>query len=123
MSRKKKKKEPYAAIKALHPVCLRPELEDLARDLYQHACKGSESVWTELQGKSFKGNPELQKKFLTASHQGMNAAQKKIVEIIQSDEPLTDSHHVLFTGIADAMAWQPSRMQDSSRISACGLEP
>lgn len=106
MSRKKKKKEPYSAIKALQPVCLRPELEDLARDLYQLACKGSESVWTELQGKSFKGNPELQKKFLTASHQGMNAAQKKIVEIIQSDELLTDSHHVLFTGIADAMAWQ-----------------
>lgn len=106
MSRKKKRKEPYAPIKALQPVCLRPELEDLARDLYSLACKGSESVWTELQGKSFKGNPELQKKFLMASHQGMNAAQKKIVEVIQSGAPLTDSHHVLFTGITDAMAWQ-----------------
>jgi hypothetical protein len=61
-------------------------------------------VWAELQKKSFRGNPELQKKFLTASHEGMNAAQKKIIEFIQSDEPLTDSHQVLFTGIADGMA-------------------
>ena len=106
MSTKKQKKEPGVPGAALHPLCLRPEVEHLARDLHKLACKGSESVWAELQGKSFKGNPELQKKFLTASHEGMNGAQKKIIEFILSDEPLTDSHQVLFTGIADAMAWQ-----------------
>jgi hypothetical protein len=106
MSTKKQKKESYVPGAALRPVCLRPEVENLARDLYKLACKGSESVWAELQKKSFEGNPGLQKKFLTASHEGMNAAQKKIIGFIQSDEPLTDSHQVLFTGIADAMAWQ-----------------
>ncbi|WP_152447142.1 hypothetical protein [Janthinobacterium sp. HH01] len=111
MSTKKRKKEPYVPGAALHPVCLRAEVENLARDLHKLACEGSEVVWPELQGKSFKENPELQKKFLTASHEGMNAAQKKIIEFIQSDEPLTDSHHVLFTGIADAMAWQLIRQQ------------
>lgn len=36
----------------------------------------------------------------------MNRAQKKMIEFIRSDEPLAGSHQVLFTGIADAMAWQ-----------------
>jgi len=36
----------------------------------------------------------------------MNAAQKKLVELTQSQEPLTDSHVVLIRGIADAMVWQ-----------------
>lgn len=105
-TKKKKKKQSHVPGAALQPVCLRAEVEDLARDLHKFACKGSESVMPELLGKSFKGNPELQEKFLTASHKGMNAAQKKIVEFIQSHEPLSHSHHVLFTGIADAMAWQ-----------------
>lgn len=110
-TKKNKTKKTRLPGEYLQPTCLRPELEDLARDLYKLACKGSESVWPELKGKSFKGNPDLQEKFLTASHAGMNAAQKKIIEFIQSEQPLTDSHHVLFTGIADAMAWQLIRHQ------------
>jgi hypothetical protein len=78
-----KKKNMYDPFTALHPVSFRPELEDLARELYQLACKGSEPLWEEMKElESFKGNPVLQKKFLFASHAGMNAAQKKIVELI-----------------------------------------
>lgn len=46
--RKKKTKVRYDPFTALHPVSLRPELEGLARDLYQLACKGSEPVWAEM---------------------------------------------------------------------------
>lgn len=111
MSTKKKTtktKSTYDPFTALHPVSLRPELEGLARELYQLACRGSEPLWEEMKGleDGFKGNPDLQKKFLFASHAGMNAAQKKLVELTQSQEPLTESHVVLIRGIADAMVWQ-----------------
>lgn len=103
----KKTKSTYNPFTALHPVSLRPELEDLARELYQLSCRGSEPLWEEMAGLGgFKGRPELQKKFLFASHAGMNAAQRKIIELVQSQEPLTESHEVLIRGIADAMVWQ-----------------
>ena len=102
-----KKKGTYDPFTALHPVSLCPELEDLARELYKLACRGSEPLWDEINPqKGFKENPELQKIFLFASHAGMNAAQKKLVELVQSQEPPTDSHVVLIRGIADAMVWQ-----------------
>ena len=104
----KKTKIAYDPFTALQPVYLRPELEELARELYKLACKGSEPLWDEIKElkEGFKGHPELQKKFLFASHAGMNAAQKKLVELVQSKEPLTDSHIALIRGIADAMVWQ-----------------
>jgi hypothetical protein len=106
-TKKSKTKSTYDPFTALHPVSLRPELEDLARELYKLACRGSEPLWDEIkQLEGFKGNPELQKKFLFASHSGMNAAQKKLVELVQSQEALTDSHLILIRGIADAMVWQ-----------------
>lgn len=103
---KSKNREPHDPFKSLFPQQLRPELENLAHDLYELSLKGSKPLWSELSGESFKGNPELQEKFLTASHKGMNETQKKIVEIVRSDEPLTESHQILFRGVADAMAWQ-----------------
>ena len=102
-----KTKSTYDPFTALHPVSLRPELEDLARELYKLACRGSEPLWDEInQQEGFKDKPKLQKRFLFASHAGMNAAQKKLVELVQSEEHLTDSHVVLYRGIADAMVWQ-----------------
>ncbi|WP_156894712.1 hypothetical protein [Janthinobacterium sp. 1_2014MBL_MicDiv] len=107
MNIKKEARNTYNPLTALHPVSLRPELEDMARELYRLACKGSEPLWKEMKGlDSFQGNPEIQSKFLFASHAGMNAAQKKIIELVQSHEPLTDSHDVLIKGITDAMVWQ-----------------
>lgn len=107
MNTKKKAKSTYSPFTALQPVSLRPELEDLARELYHLACRGSEPLWEEMKGLgNFKDNSDLRKKFLFASHAGMNAAQKKIVELLQSQELLTDSHLVLIRGIADAMVWQ-----------------
>lgn len=102
----KKKKEAYDPFMTLRPQYLIPELEPLARELYELACKGSKHVWSEVESNGFKSNKALREKFLTAAHEGMNAAQRKIVEIIRSDIQLTGSHRVLFTGIADAMAWQ-----------------
>ncbi len=101
-----KKKSQYDPFTSLHPQCLNPSLEPLARDLYALAFKGSEPVWSEMRGKTFKNDPELQKKFLTAAHDGMTKAQKKIIEIVLSGESLSDSHEVLLRGVADGMAWQ-----------------
>jgi len=103
---KQKTKEPYDAMEELRPQCLNPELEPLAHELYDLSVKGSEPVWDELSEEAFKASPELREKFLTASHSGMNDAQKKIIEFVGSEEPLSKSHEVLFHGIADAMAWQ-----------------
>ena len=103
---RKLKKENYHPLKMLAPVSLLPELEPLARELYELACKGSKDIWPEMEGKNFKDNDNLKKRFLTAAHNGMNEAQHKIVEIIRSNVELTDSHHLLFRGIADAMGWQ-----------------
>jgi len=60
-----KTKSTYDPFTALHPVSLRPELEDLARELYQLACRGSEPLWEEIKGleDGFKGNPDLQRNF------------------------------------------------------------
>jgi len=110
MSTKKGKaeaKSTYDPFTALHPVSLRPELEDLARELYKLACEGSKPLWDEInEQEGFKGNLDLQKRFLVASHSGMNAAQRKLVELVQSQEALTDSHLILIRGIADSMVWQ-----------------
>lgn len=103
---KPKKKESHDVMQALRPQCLNPDLEPLAHDLYELALNGSKTMWNELRDETFKGNSELQEKFIFASHKGMNEAQKKIVEIISSDTLLSKSHEVLFHGIADAMAWQ-----------------
>jgi len=107
----KSAKKTYDPLIMLSPVGLLPELESLARELYELACKGSKDIWPEMEGESFKDNDNLKARFLTAAHKGMNAAQQKIVEIIRSDVELTDSHHLLFRGIADAMGWQIIRQQ------------
>lgn len=102
----KKKKPAYDPRVALRSQCLKPELEPMARELHELSSKGSKDVWPELGAQSFKDNADLQKKFLTAAHKGMNEAQRRIIECIKSDEPLSASHDILFRGITDSMAWQ-----------------
>ncbi|MFQ6347162.1 hypothetical protein ACQRBV_01340 [Pseudomonas sp. R11F] len=102
----KKKKPEYDPFTALHPVSLDSHLEELARKLYEFSSEGSKSTWDEIKTGDIKENPDLRKKFLASAHAGMCEAQNMIIEIIQSNENLTDSHDVLLKGIADNMAWQ-----------------
>lgn len=102
----KKKKREYDPFTALSPVSLDLHLEELARKLYELASEGSKSIWDEIATGDIKENPDLRRRFLTSAHAGMNEAQNLIIKVIQSGDSLTDSHSVLFKGIADHMAWQ-----------------
>lgn len=102
----KKKNTKYDPLEKMHPMYLDKNLEELAHNLFELSCEGSKPVWDEIKAEGFEKNPELKTKFLALSHEGMREAQKIIAEIIQSNETLTDSHTVLFSGIADSMAWQ-----------------
>ena len=102
----KKKNTKYDPLEKMHPMYLDKNLEELAHNLFELSCEESKPVWDEIKAEGFEKNPELKTKFLALSHEGMREAQKIIAEIIQSNETLTDSHTVLFSGIADSMAWQ-----------------
>ena len=87
-------------------------LEDLAKNLFELSCAGSRSVWPKMTGlEDVSGNIESRKKFLTASHAGMSEAQSIIIDNLRSGKSISVSHHVLFRGIADAIAWQLINMQ------------
>lgn len=105
MTNRKKKRE-YDPFTALRPVSLDLQLEKLAQELYELATEGSKSTWDEIKTGDIKGNRDLTRRFLTSAHAGMHEAQNIIIKSIQSDGSLTDSHSVLFRGIADHMAWQ-----------------
>ena len=59
----------------------------------------------------FSVNTELRKEFFTTSHAGMSEAQTIIIDNLRSGKAKSDSHSILFRGIADAIAWQLLNMQ------------
>ncbi|WLG82939.1 hypothetical protein PSH97_17630 [Pseudomonas cucumis] len=103
---KKKSKPKYDPFKALHPQSINRDLEDLAKRLFELSTKGSKPIWDELKAGNMKEDLDLKRRFLASSHARMNEAQKTIVEIIQSNQTLTNSQTILIQGIADSMAWQ-----------------
>lgn len=103
---KKKVKTKYDPFNKLHAMSLDRNLEELARELFELSTKGSKPLWDELKTGSIKEDIDLRSRFFASSHAGMRKAQKIIVEIIQSNETLTDSQTVLLRAIADSMAWQ-----------------
>lgn len=112
MPKKKRMKSQYDPITTLRFMSLLPELEDLAKNLYDLSCAGSKSVWGKLTNpEDFSSNIELRKEFMSAAHEGMSEAQAIIVNTLRSGQSLSDSHRVLFRGIADAIGWQLINMQ------------
>ncbi|WP_339514417.1 hypothetical protein [Pseudomonas sp. RL_15y_Pfl2_60] len=103
---KKKSKPKYDPFKILSPQYINRDLEDLAKRLFELSAKGSKPIWDELKVGNIKEDLDLRKRFLASSHAGMNEAQQSIVEIIQSNQNLTNSQTVLIQGVADSMAWQ-----------------
>ncbi|EKG2484423.1 hypothetical protein ACUVJI_04730 [Vibrio parahaemolyticus] len=104
---KKKRKIKYNVLETLRFRAFPPEYEELTQSLYTKACKGSESIWDEINNlDELKNNNELREKFYKAAHDGMKSAQDEIVSIIQSGDKLDFSKELLLRGIADAIAWQ-----------------
>lgn len=85
---------------------LSPELEDIAKDLIDKSCSGSEELWPEIDEKSLKSDHKIREKFYCLAHQGMRDAQNFILDQVTSTEHLTVSQEILFRGIADSIAWQ-----------------
>jgi hypothetical protein len=109
LSKKKsrRKKQVYSPHETLKPTALDAALEQVARDLYEKACCGSKNHWSEIQSESqFRENREMQRKFFSAAHEGMRAAQDYIVSRVQSEANLSVSEELLYRGIADSIAWQ-----------------
>jgi hypothetical protein len=102
----KKKKTKYDPFNKLHAMSLDRNLEQSARELFELSAQGSKPLWDELKSGNIKEDSDLRARFFSSCHAGMRGAQKKIVEIIQSNEVLTDSQTVLYRGVADSMAWQ-----------------
>jgi len=109
LSKKKsrRKKQAYSPHETLKPTALDAALEQVARDLYEKACCGSKNHWSEIQSESqFRENREMRRKFFSAAHEGMRAAQDYIVSRVQSEASLSVSEELLYRGIADSIAWQ-----------------
>jgi len=107
MGRKSTKKPRYAPNTALRPVAMREDLEDLARRLYEMACCGSKAVWPEITSpEKMRGDLDLRRSFLRAAHAGMAAAQRELIDQIQSTSNPSFSHELLFRTVADSIAWQ-----------------
>lgn len=90
----------------LRPMRLRPELEPLARELFDKAHCGSREIWPELSKDRLSEDTDFRQKFYGLAHDGMFAAQMQMVERIQAGAELNNSEEVLFRGIADSIAWQ-----------------
>lgn len=102
----KKKKPKYDFEKALAPVCLEPELEELARRLYEKAHKGSSKYWHQIKDKdSFENDPDLRLNFYKSANQGMREAQDEILSIFKNEHNLSYSKELLLRSIADSIAW------------------
>lgn len=104
-SRRRKKK--YNSAGTLKPTTLDPSLESVARDLYEKACCGTRHMWPDVDsGSAFKKDAGLQKRFMSAAHEGMRSAQDFLIEQVQTSTRLSGSEEVLYRGIADSIAWQ-----------------
>lgn len=102
----KKKKPKYDFEKALAPVCLEPELEELARRLYEKAHKGSSKYWHQIKDKgSFENDHDLRLNFYKSANQGMREAQDEILSIFKNEHNLSYSKELLLRSIADSIAW------------------
>jgi len=112
MPKRKKKKHIYDPVTSLQFMSLLPELEEMARTLYELSCAGSKPLWSKMTGpEDISGNIEFRKEFPASSHAGMSKAQAIIVDHLRAGQPMSDSHHVLFRSIADAIGWQLINMQ------------
>jgi len=102
-----KRKQKYDPTESLRPTTLDSDLEPVARDLYEKACCGSRKYWPDISSVSeFKEDQPLRRKFLSAAHEGMRAAQSYIVQRVESDSGLAFSEELLYRSIADSIAWQ-----------------
>lgn len=109
MGKKKsqKKRQKYDPAESLRPTTLDTELEPVARDLYEKACCGSKKYWPEINSDSdLKEDQALRRKFLSAAHEGMRAAQNYIVQRVESDSGLSFSEELLYRSVSDSIAWQ-----------------
>lgn len=84
---------------------LRPDLEASARDLVELACAGSRELWGELSPDRMRDDANLRRRFHELAHEGMFAAQEKIVARIATGIPLEVSEQLLFRAITDTIAW------------------
>ena len=99
----------YDPTKSLMRAQLQPELEPLARQLYEQACCGSRSLWgdlAQLRAEGLATDKELAKKFYSLANAGMRAAQREIVDRVSCSEDISASEEVLYRGVGDAIAWQ-----------------
>ena len=69
------------------------------------ASAGSRELWPELTHERLKGDPAFRERFHVLAHDGMYAAQERMVERILTGVPLDDSETILFRGVADSIAW------------------
>lgn len=104
--RKGKRSAPYDPFTALRLICLTPDLEPLAHTLYEQALQGSKPLWGDMNPELLRNDPKFRGEFLRLSHAGMKKAQEGLIELVSSNENLTDSQSALLYGIADAIAWQ-----------------
>lgn len=102
--RKKIKTDPLESISF---VSFPEELEEITRDLFEKACCGSRSYWSSINSpKDIQNNKELRKKFMAAAHSGMRSAQDKIIAAYLSEDRPSAPEKILYSGIADSIAWQ-----------------
>lgn len=102
----KKKRQKYNPMTTLSPLYLEPELEELARRLYEKAHKGSIKYWNKIEDRnSFKDNPDLRASFYKSANQGMREAQDEILSIFKNEKNISYSKELLLRGIADSIAW------------------
>ncbi|MBB1274592.1 hypothetical protein [Psychromonas sp. SR45-3] len=104
---KKNRKVKYDVVETLRFKSFPPEYEELTKNLYTKACKGSEHLWNQINTvDDLRNNKELKDDFYTSANKGMKSAQDEIVSIVQSKDKLDFSKELLLRGIADAIAWQ-----------------
>ncbi|CAD5264501.1 MULTISPECIES: hypothetical protein [Halomonadaceae] len=104
---KKKRKVKYDVTETLRFKLFSPEYEELTKDLYASACKGTEHLWDKINGpEDLRSDTQLKKDFYEAANNGMKSAQDGIIAIIQSKDKLDYPKELLLRGIADAIAWQ-----------------
>lgn len=102
----KKKRQKYNPITTLSPLYLEPELEELARRLYEKAHKGSSKYWHKIKDKdSFENDPDLRLNFYKSANQGMREAQDEILSIFKNEHNLSYSKELLLRSTADSIAW------------------
>jgi hypothetical protein len=104
---KKRRKAVYDVVTALKLRAFPAEYEELTKDLYAKACRGSDHLWAEITdyGK-LRDDGELRENFYRSANQAMMEAQDDIIAIIQGEERPDFPKEVLIRGIADSIAWQ-----------------